>query len=62
MYFSENSKAVVSQHPESITEELESFYCPACREFFVEGEAQGLKNRCSKCLGCPVCECVLEVV
>jgi len=62
VYYSVDSQVIVSQHPESMIEELDSFYCPSCREFFVEGEAQLQGNRCSKCLGCPVCSCVLEIV
>ncbi|CAM9739369.1 unnamed protein product, partial [Phaeothamnion confervicola] len=48
LYFSTDSRCLVSNHPESMQEDVESFYCPQCNFFCVEAEAQGYLNRLAK--------------
>ena len=39
------SSCLVSCHPESSIEEIESYYCPHCLQYFAEAEAGNFSNR-----------------
>jgi hypothetical protein len=42
------SRCLVSAHPESSIEEVESYYCPHCLKYFAEAEASASANRCAR--------------
>ncbi|CAN0291903.1 unnamed protein product [Discosporangium mesarthrocarpum] len=59
MHFSQDSRCLVSDHPESVQEEVESHFCPCCNSLWQGTEAQAHGNRCLQCFECPCCGCVL---
>ena len=54
-YYSSDSQAMVSTHPESCSQEVASTFCPSC--FDVTSIDDG---RCKTCLECPVCSAGLN--
>lgn len=59
LYWSSSSKFLVSNHPDSIIEELIASYCPHCLTRYMEDEVLAYDNRCPSCCLCPVCDCYL---
>ncbi len=62
LFYSNASRCLVSAHPESSVEEVESFYCPHCLTYFAEAEAATSGHRCPRCFDCPTCTSALVIV
>ena len=62
LFYSNASRSLVSAHPESSLEEVESFYCSHCLNYFAEAEAAASYHRCPQCFDCPQCKSALVIM
>ena len=62
LFYSNASRCLVSAHPESSLEEVESFYCSHCLNYFAEAEAAASSHRCPRCFDCPQCRSALVIM
>lgn len=56
LYWSQQSKLLVSRHPKSCIEEIISHYCPQCLTRYSDDEVASFMNHCPSCYQCPCCE------
>jgi len=62
LFYSNASQCLVSAHPESSIEEVESFYCSHCLNYFADAEAASSYHRCPRCFDCPQCTSALLII
>lgn len=55
LFYSPPSRCLASAHPQATSEEIESYYCPACLSYLAEAEAAAAGHRCPRCFDCPRC-------